>query len=356
MVTAASPDVYSPAAVGERTSYAIALWLLGCCALIFAMVVLGGVTRLTGSGLSMVDWQPIMGVLPPLTAADWQAVFERYREFPEYQFVNRGMSLEEFKTIFWFEYWHRVLGRLIGIAFLIPFVYFALRRRIERRLYPKLATMFVLGGLQGLLGWYMVKSGLVDDPHASQYRLTAHLALAFAIYGYMLWTALGLLGAAATEFVPAGVRRFAMATLVVVGAMIVSGGFVAGTRAGFIMNTFPDMQGEWLPGGLFALEPLWRNFFENAVSIQFWHRVGALTAAIAVVTLWLMVTATLTGRRARRAVNLLAAAVALQITLGIATLLSKVPVVLGAAHQGGALLLLTAALFALRALYPASRP
>ncbi len=172
---------------------AVASWLLVCCALIFVMVVLGGVTRLTGSGLSMVEWQPVYGILPPLDQAQWEAVFEKYRQSPEYQKINLGMDLEGFKGIFWLEYWHRVLGRLIGIAFLVPLLIFLTLRRLPAKLVPKLLGMFVLGGLQGLLGWYMVKSGLVDDPHVSQYRLAAHLLLAILIYGYILWVALGLL-------------------------------------------------------------------------------------------------------------------------------------------------------------------
>ncbi|MCP4454569.1 MAG: heme A synthase, partial [Planctomycetes bacterium] len=172
----------------------IAIWLLVCCALVFAMVVLGGATRLTGSGLSMVNWAPVTGVIPPLDEADWEAEFAHYQSSPEYQKINKGMDLSGFKRIFWFEFAHRVLGRTIGIVFLLPFLYFLIRRKIGRSLVPKLGVMFVLGGLQGLLGWYMVKSGLVNNPHVSQYRLTAHLLAAVVIYGYMFWVALDLLG------------------------------------------------------------------------------------------------------------------------------------------------------------------
>jgi heme A synthase len=234
-----------------RSDRAIAWWLLVCCALVFAMVVLGGVTRLTGSGLSMVNWKPVSGVLPPLSRAAWEREFEHYRQTPEYKYVNKGMSLSEFKGIFWFEYAHRVLGRLIGVVFLLPFLYFLLRRRIEASLVPKLAVMFVLGGLQGLLGWYMVKSGLVDDPHVSQYRLAAHLGLAVLIYAFMLWTALGILRSD-EDSGSRGSSSFSTYTLILTIAVFVvmmSGAFVAGLKAGFSYNTFPLMAGQWIPDG-----------------------------------------------------------------------------------------------------------
>ncbi|MEE2980442.1 MAG: COX15/CtaA family protein, partial [Pseudomonadota bacterium] len=197
----------------------IAFWLLICCAMVFVMVVLGGVTRLTHSGLSMVEWQPVTGILPPLTDAEWQAAFERYRQYPEYQKLNRHMDVDGFKSIFWLEFIHRLWGRTIGVVFALPFLWFWWRGAIDRRLAPKLVFMFVLGGLQGLMGWYMVKSGLVDRPDVSQYRLTAHLALAFLVYGYMLWVALGLLfaGGAAARRGPHGLAMVvtAMAALTV---------------------------------------------------------------------------------------------------------------------------------------------
>ncbi len=310
----------------------IAVWLLICCVLIFAMVVLGGVTRLTQSGLSMVEWDPIMGVLPPLTGDAWQATFEKYQQFPEYQKINRGMSLGEFKTIFWMEYAHRILGRLIGIVFLVPFLYFLMRRQIRRELIPRLVVMFVLGGLQGLLGWYMVKSGLVDKPHVSQYRLTAHLMLAFAIYAYMYWTALGLWSPAPR----AGDRRDQATTrrlgwLVTAGVVLlaITGGFVAGTKAGFAFNTFPLMQGRWLPPGYLAMEPVWRNLFENIATIQFNHRWLAMLLAILIAGFWWRVRRVDVAPRARTATHLLLVMLVIQIALGITTLLWVVPVPLG---------------------------
>ncbi len=331
---------------------AVALWLLIVAALIFAMVVLGGVTRLTHSGLSLVEWRPLTGWLPPFGEAAWQAEFEHYKQFPEYQKINLGMSLAAFKGIFWFEYAHRVLGRLIGIAFALPFLYFLLRRRLEPGLTPKLVLMLVLGGLQGLLGWYMVMSGLVDRPDVSQYRLTAHLGLAVVVYGYILWTALGLLFA--PEGAPAGLRRamFLVATLVFL--VMLSGGLVAGLDAGFSYNTFPLMNGDWVAAEAFSEEPWLRDLFENPASVQFEHRVLALVAALAVAALWIAARARL-PRRAGLAVHALLAALVAQVTLGVLTLVYVVPVALAAAHQAGAMVLISVAVVAAQAMGPRRR-
>ncbi|MGH8490938.1 MAG: COX15/CtaA family protein [Gammaproteobacteria bacterium] len=323
----------------------IALWLLACCALIAIMVLLGGVTRLKHAGLSIVEWQPLTGVLPPLSAPAWEDAFAQYQRYPEYQKLNRDMTLGEFKAIYWLEYLHRLWGRLIGIAFLVPCLYFALRRRIGRTLIPKLAMLFALGGLQGGLGWYMVKSGLVDRPDVSQYRLSAHLALAALIYAYMLWVALGLLR---PRIVAAGtLPRYCFAILGLVFATLVSGGFVAGLDAGFAYNTFPLMQGQWIPEGLWHLRPFYRNLFENLITVQFMHRVLALASLLAVGLLWLAARRSALPTRARRACHWLLGAAALQVTLGISTLILVVPLPLALAHQGGALLLLTMAIWAL---------
>lgn len=336
---------------------AIAIWLLVCCATIFGMIILGGVTRLTGSGLSMVEWAPIMGILPPLNQAEWQETFLLYQQFPEYQLKNFDMSLGEFKSIFWFEYGHRLLGRSIGLIFLLPFLFFLFRGKIEKALTPKLIALFVLGGLQGLMGWYMVKSGLVNDPHVSQYRLTAHLGLAVVIYAYMFWVALGLLYPKINDNANNTVtkntdNKVGSLSLIITGIIIItilSGGFVAGTRAGFAFNTFPLMDGKLIPNGLFEHSPLWRNLFENIVTVQFNHRVLATLLFLVIPVFWFK-TGKLADRLelqplARTGSHLLLAALALQITLGISTLLLIVPVALAAAHQAGAILLLTAALF-----------
>lgn len=328
----------------------VAGWLLVCCAMIFGMVVLGGVTRLTGSGLSMVEWDPIFGAIPPLTQEDWQAVFDQYRASPEYQKVNVRMDVEGFKSIYWFEFAHRLLGRAIGTVFLVPFLFFLWRGWIGRTLVPKLAAMFVLGGLQGALGWYMVASGLVDDPHVSQYRLTAHLVLAFLIYGFIFWVALDLLRPlrAAAAAVPDRLRKGALLFLLLVIVTISSGGLVAGLKAGYAYSTFPLMDGHLIPKAIFLFDPLWRNFFENIATVQFDHRLLATLVLIAGFSLWLA--ARKLPDALRRRAHLLLAMIAVQVTLGISTLLLHVPIALAALHQAGALVLLTLTLYLLHGL------
>lgn len=326
----------------------IAIWLLVCCALVFAMVVVGGVTRLTHSGLSIVEWQPIVGTMPPLGQSDWDELFEKYHQTPQYKKINVGMSLEEFKGIFWWEYFHRLLGRVIGLAFFVPFVYFLARKAIDRPLGLKLAGIFFLGGLQGAMGWYMVKSGLVDNPHVSQYRLTAHLGLAFAIYAAMFWVALGLLYPVGTSLSSSGLgglRRFSTALTTLIFIMILSGGFVAGIQAGFAYNTFPLMNGHIIPPEIFMLEPWYRNFFDNMATVQFDHRLIAWMLAILIPIFWLKSRKLPLSGSARLACTLLLVMLAIQISLGISTLLLVVPLTLAAAHQAGAVLLLTAALW-----------
>jgi cytochrome c oxidase assembly protein subunit 15 len=333
---------------GQR---AVALWLLACAALVFAMVVVGGITRLTHSGLSIVEWQPIVGAVPPLDERQWLETFAKYQKTPEYRLVNRGMTLAQFKGIFWWEYAHRLLGRLIGLVFLAPLVWFAARGRIPRALLPRLVGIFVLGGLQGALGWTMVQSGLVDDPRVSQYRLAAHLGLAAVIYAAILWTALDLLhperaGGGAS----AGLRRFSLALVAIVFVMILSGGLVAGIRAGLAYNTFPLMNGHVLPPEAFVLDPWVLNFFSNMALVQFDHRLLAWILALLVPWFWLRSRREAAGPRARRWCDALLALLAVQIGLGIATLLLAAPLPLAAAHQAGAMAVLTAALAAAHAL------
>ena len=332
----------------------VAAWLLACCALVFAMVVVGGVTRLTHSGLSIVEWQPILGTLPPTSEAQWLVTFDKYKLTPEYRKVNQGMSLDAFKSIFWWEYFHRLLGRMIGFVFLLPLLWFWWRGRVDRPLALRLAGIFVLGGLQGAMGWYMVKSGLVDDPRVSQYRLTAHLSIALAIYAAMLWTALGLLYRDPVAANAPRLRRLAWIITAVVAYTAVTGGFVAGIRAGFAYNTFPLMNGHLVPPEIFMLNPWYSNFFNNMATVQFDHRLGAWLLALLVPWFWLQARCEALTRRANLAIHLLLGMFALQIALGIATLLLAVPIPLAAAHQGGAVLLITAALLVNHALR--SRP
>ncbi|MFC1579209.1 COX15/CtaA family protein [Pseudomonadota bacterium] len=325
----------------------VATWLLFCAAVIFGMILLGGVTRLTNSGLSMVEWKPLMGVIPPLSEQAWQETFDKYRLYPEYQKVNRGMSLEDFKSIFMFEYLHRVLGRLIGLLFALPLLYFAWRGALRPGLMPKLLLLFFLGGCQGLLGWYMVKSGLVDNPRVSQYRLTAHLGLAVAIYAYMLWLAFELLFASRARPRAAGgaLARWSLWLVALLYLMILSGGLVAGTRAGFAYSTWPLMGDSFIPRGLYAGTPAWLDMFEDITTVQFNHRMFAYLLVLLIGAFAVAVYRSGTGGRAGMAVSLLLLALAGQVVLGISTLLLHVPLALAAAHQGGAMLLLTAALY-----------
>lgn len=315
----------------------VALWLFVLAGFVFLMVVLGGATRLTHSGLSMVEWRPITGWLPPLTDSEWQAAFAAYRNYPEYQKINPGMTLEAFQGIFWLEYVHRLTGRLMGVVFLVPFVVFLLRRQIDRRLGIRLAFVFLLGALQGGLGWLMVKSGMVDRPDVSQYRLVAHLTAALLIYGLLFWTALGLLATPQpARLQPRPLFAAAVGTSVLVLLTIIWGGFVAGTDAGFAYNTFPLMDGELVPSLILPYHPLYINFFEDVTTIQFTHRVMATAVLLAAIGVLIAVRALGCAGRVRTAASLLLLAIAAQYGLGAVTVLMAVPVPLGIAHQAGA--------------------
>ena len=329
--------------MSSNSNRAITWWLLICLGLIFAMVILGGVTRLTGSGLSMVNWHPIHGAIPPLNSEQWRQEFNHYQQSPEYQKINRDMSVADFKSIFWFEYSHRMLGRLIGLIFLLPFLYFWWRKKIIPGLTPKLIIMFCLGGLQGLLGWYMVKSGLVNNPHVSQYRLTAHLLSAILIYGFILWTILDLNQHRIYQAInQSTVARWRTSSLILIGLLlltIVSGGFVAGLKAGLIFNTFPLMGGKWIPEGIGALTPWHLNLFENMVTVQFSHRLLAITTGILLLAWYIKGRGHFEDRHIKLSFKLVGMLVIIQLLLGISTLLMHVPVSLAAMHQAGALLL-----------------
>jgi cytochrome c oxidase assembly protein subunit 15 len=332
---------------------AIMRWLLVCLLLVFSMMILGAVTRLTDSGLSMVTWHPT-GVLPPINSDQWMAEFELYRQFPEYQKLNRGMTLDSFKSIYWFEYSHRMLGRLIGLVFLLPFCYFWLRKMIKPGLTPRLVVMFFLGGLQGMLGWYMVQSGLISNPQVSQYRLTAHLLTAILIYGFILWTIFNLAVGApyrrlADSKVP-GWRKASLGLVSLVLLTIVSGGFVAGLNAGLIFNTFPLMGGNLIPEGIGALSPWFLNPLENMVSVQFNHRWLAIMTGLLLLVWYIHGRSSFDEAGLQRGFKLVGMMIIIQLALGIATLLLQVPVVLGALHQAGALLLFSALLLNIHAL------
>jgi heme a synthase len=328
----------------------VALWLRLVAALVFAMVVVGGATRLTESGLSIVEWQPVVGVVPPLGEADWQAAFEQYKTIPQYERLNRGMSLDDFKTIYWWEWGHRLLGRLVGAAFLLPFVWFLWRGFVGRRLAFALGGIFALGALQGAVGWWMVASGLTERVSVSQYRLGFHLTLACVIYAALLGVAdrirVGAGGLRAQEQErPRRLGITAGVLLALVVAQIYLGALVAGLRAGLIYNTWPLIDGNLVPSAADLLfdRPLWRNFFENTLTVQFDHRMTAY--ALVAFALLHAIDAHRHDRGGQLATGaaVLAIAVVAQVMLGVLTLLQSAPIGLAMVHQAMALVVLTAA-------------
>jgi len=327
----------------------LAIWLLISCAMVFVMVVLGGLTRLTHSGLSIVEWKPLMGILPPLSESEWQEIFAKYQAFPQYLKINHGMSLPEFKGIFWLEYIHRLWGRAIGLVFFVPFLFFLVKGYISKSLRPHLTIIFILGALQGLLGWYMVKSGLIEHPDVSQYRLSAHLIAAFIIYGYMLHVAFDLLHpAAALSRAPSPSPALLRLAWIVAGMMfltVFSGGFVAGLDAGLAYNTFPLMGGQFIPEGYFDLTPWYLNFFENIAAVQFDHRLLAIVTFCLITVMWFKARKEKLAGPSMTALNLMMATALIQVALGISTLLLFVPMALAASHQAGALILFTLGLW-----------
>jgi heme a synthase len=318
----------------RQNSPAVAIWLWAIAALIFCMVIVGGATRLTDSGLSITEWQPLLGAIPPLNEGDWLVAFEKYKLIPEYQVQNKGMSLDEFKFIYWWEWAHRFLGRIIGLVFILPLLFFIATRRIAPTLWPKLLLLFVLGGLQGALGWYMVSSGLSERVDVSQYRLAAHLTLAFLLFAAIVFTVLRLNVLNRVRWSAAGVSALVFTALLFL--QIAAGGFVAGLDAGHASYTWPKMNEVWVPDGLTNLQPVWRNWFDNALATQFNHRLlayGLLLYAL-VQAAWLRTSSS----------YILLAAVFGQACLGIFTVLWQVPLTTALMHQGGALVVLTAAL------------
>jgi heme a synthase len=323
----------------------VGIWLLVCCVVLLSLILLGAATRLTGSGLSIVHWQPITGVWPPIGEAQWGAVFDQYRASPEYQQINRGMSMGEFKVIFYYEYFHRLLARALGLAFAVPLVVFWLQGKIAPWLRWPLVGLLMLGMAQGYMGWYMVKSGLVDVPMVSQYRLAAHLALALLIYAGMFWLALRLLWPHLS--VPSRAASRVSTALGLVSVTILSGAFVAGLKAGYIYNTFPLMGGRWIPEGLFHLRPAWLNLFENMVAVQFTHRLLGISTVALAIGVWLWARRQDLTTAQHRLFAALAGFAVIQAGLGIATLVLYMPIWLAVTHQGGAVVLLSVALTAL---------
>jgi cytochrome c oxidase assembly protein subunit 15 len=336
----------------RRNRRRVAVWLFAIAYMIWGMVLLGGATRLTGSGLSIMEWAPLSGALPPLNHAEWQRLFAEYQQIPQYKLLHPGMGLAGFQQIFWLEWFHRTWGRLIGIAFLVPLVWFTATGAIERRLVPKLCLLFALGGLQAAAGWFMVKSGFFPDATSvSPYRLVIHLALALALFSAILWTAL-----TTADPVPISVpgahrlRRLCQGAAVMVTLTILAGGFTAGLHAGLQYNSFPLMDGHVVPVGYSDLHPALRNLTENPIAVQFNHRLLATMTALTVLSALMVGLRMTLPPNARIAMMLLGGATLLQYGLGIATLLSVVAVPLAVAHQGTAVLVLAASLAALHSL------
>ena len=330
---------------------AVGWWLFAVAVLVACMVTLGGMTRLTGSGLSITEWHPVTGIIPPLSEPAWQAEFAKYRHIPQYRFENRGMSIAAFQAIYWWEWAHRLLGRLIGAAFLLPFLYFAATGAIVRREWPRMILLFGLGGLQGFVGWWMVESGLETRVSVSQYRLAIHLGIAILLFGALLWTALEYFRADSASVTPSRAASFqsgrakslAWVLVALVYLQMLLGALVAGLHAGLIYNTWPLMDGRVFPEGAFVMRSWWINFFENPGLAQFDHRIGAYIVAVCVVILWTLV------RRynieSRASSNALIAAASAQVALGIATLLNQAPLVLATLHQATAVALFGTALW-----------
>ena len=319
----------------QDATSSIRRWLYAVAFLVFCMVIVGGATRLTDSGLSITEWRPLLGAIPPLNEADWNAAFEKYKLIPEYQIQNRGMALADFKFIYWWEWAHRFLGRFIGVAFAVPLIYLTVTRRIEPKLWPRLFALFILGGLQGALGWYMVSSGLVDRIDVSQYRLAAHLSLAALIYAAIIWVGKGV---GRNRQPPESFDDwFAVFLVFLILLQIAAGGFVAGLDAGQGYSTWPKMDGQWIPSGLLEIAPNWRNFFENVMTVQFDHRVLAYLVFIA--------TAIHAWRSFTLPAMVLAYAVFSQACLGVLTLLLHVPLAVALVHQAGALIVLAASVW-----------
>tara|TARA_B110000503_G_C7168791_1_gene423266 strand:+ start:4936 stop:6003 length:1068 start_codon:yes stop_codon:yes gene_type:complete len=330
----------------RKNNKAIIIWLLVGCLLIFIMVAIGGLTRLTHSGLSMVEWN-LFGSNPPSSQSDWEILFNKYKQYPEYQLVNFNFSIEEFKSIFYWEYGHRMFGRLIGLVFILPFFWFWFRKKINKTVMPKLIVLLFMGGFQGLLGWYMVKSGLKANPDVSHYRLAMHLTTAFLTFGYTLWVALGLIYPKSKRESSHSLKRGFQFLFPLVVIQIIWGAYVAGLNAGKVYNSWPKMGEQWIADGVTAMQPWYLNFVEGIVGVQFIHRYLAYAVVALILLLFWRARKIKLSSSQRWGVNSLVIAVSVQFVLGIFTLLYAVPVSLGLLHQLGAFLLLGAVIFSL---------
>ncbi|MEO8086206.1 MAG: COX15/CtaA family protein [Bacteroidota bacterium] len=325
----------------------VVLWLLSGCVLIFLMVVIGGITRLTGSGLSITEWNVVMGAVPPLNEPAWQEAFDKYKQIPQYQKLNYDFELSDFKKIFFWEYLHRLIGRMIGVVFLLPFLYFLWKKKLNREWINNSIFLFALGGLQGFLGWFMVKSGLTERTSVSHYRLAIHLVAAFITFGFTLWFALQLMVERKEINANRKIYSFLRILLGVVILQLIYGAFTAGLHAGRIANTFPTMDGEWIPSGINALSPGYMNLFENLLTVQFIHRMIAYTIVFLIFALWWITRKENLSSHQKMSIRICFLAVSVQFLLGIFTLLYHVPVTLAALHQVGGFFLFSSVIIAL---------
>ncbi|HET7819177.1 MAG TPA: COX15/CtaA family protein [Bacteroidia bacterium] len=321
----------------EKKYKPIVIWLLTGCILIYAMVVIGAVTRLTGSGLSITEWKIVTGTLPPLSEEAWQKEFDAYKQIPQYKLINSHFELSDFKNIYFWEYLHRLIGRMIGIVFLIPFVWFWIKKKLPQDFMKKAMVLFVLGGFQGFLGWFMVKSGLSENVYVSHYRLAIHLISAFTVFGFTFWYALDLIYT--NKYPHPALRKISILLLSVIILQIIYGAFVAGLKAGYGYPTWPKMGNEWLPSDIVALEPLWKNFMEGHAGVQFIHRYLAYIVVILVGILFFKSKKTNTSRSQKTIINSLVIIVLAQFLLGVLTLLYGVPITVAVLHQTGAFFL-----------------
>jgi cytochrome c oxidase assembly protein subunit 15 len=349
-------DLPAGSVTNPADARAIGRWLAVVAAMIIAMIVLGALTRLTESGLSMVEWRPVTGWLPPLTEAAWQAELAKYAQSPQGRLVNQGITVAQFKEIYWLEYLHRLWGRLIGLVFALPMLGFFVRGRVPAWLKPRLVVLLFLGGLQGAVGWIMVASGLQDVPAVSHYKLALHLGLAVGLYAYILWLAIGLLQRDAPGSTPADRRigRAVAGLIALLFVVLTFGAFVAGLRAGQVHTTFPTMSGYWIPPGLLELSPAWLNFVSTQTGTQFAHRWLAKLLVVLCVALWVWTRRADASQPVREAATMMAAMTLIQLGLGIATILTGAQIALATLHQAGAVLLLSSLILVLRRTRPAA--
>ena len=332
----------------KKDNKAVIYWLLTGCILIFIMVVVGGITRLTHSGLSISNYKLISGTIPPMNDVEWNEAFELYKQYPEYQKLNNHFNIEEFKDIYFWEWIHRVIGRFIGLVFIIPFIYFLIRKCLSKSTIKKATILLIMGGFQGFLGWYMVKSGLVDRPDVSHYRLAAHLTTAFLTFAYTFWVALDLMFPN-KKAVDKKLRNFIRIALVVLIIQIIYGAFVAGLDAGWIHNHWPLMnEGKWIHETVYIEQnPTYLNFLEGKSGVQFVHRIFAYVVVIFILAIWYKAKRMALTSFQTKGINILLAMVGVQFLLGVLTLILAVPVWLGVLHQVGAFILLSAMTFTL---------